>query len=70
MIGEVQAVIRMLAKSGITMMIVTHEMDFARKIASRVLFMDNGLIIEQNAPDQIFSNPREQRTRDFLSKVL
>ena len=61
---------KQLAEDGMTMVVVTHEMGFAREVASRVLFMDNGLIIEQNAPDQIFSNPREQRTRDFLSKVL
>ena len=70
MINEVLAVMTSLAEGGMTMVVVTHEMGFAREVASRVLFMDNGLIIEQNAPDQIFSNPREQRTRDFLSKVL
>lgn len=57
MIGEVQAVIRMLAKSGITMMIVTHEMDFARKIANRVLFMDEGGIYEEGTPKEIFGAP-------------
>ena len=70
MVGEVLDVMKQLAEDGMTMVVVTHEMGFAREVASRVLFMDNGLIIEQNAPDQIFSNPREQRTRDFLSKVL
>ena len=70
MVGEVLDVMKQLAEDGMTMVVVTHEMGFAREVASRVLFMDNGLIIEQNAPDQIFSNPRDQRTRDFLSKVL
>ena len=70
MVGEVLDVMKQLAEDGMTMVVVTHEMGFAREVASRVLFMDNGLNIEQNAPDQIFSNPREQRTRDFLSKVL
>ena len=70
MVGEVLDVMKQLAEDGMTMVVVTHEMGFAREVASRVLFMDNGLIIEQNAPDHIFSNPREQRTRDFLSKVL
>ncbi len=70
MVGEVLDVMKQLAEDGMTMVVVTHEMGFAREVASRVLFMDNGLIIEQNAPDQIFSNPREQRTRDFLGKVL
>ena len=70
MVGEVLDVMKQLAEDGMTMVVVTHEMGFAREVASRVLFMDNGLIIEQNAPDQIISNPRDQRTRDFLSKVL
>ena len=70
MVGVVLDVMKQLAEDGMTMVVVTHDMGFAREVASRVLFMDNGLIIEQNAPDQIFSNPREQRTRDFLSKVL
>ncbi|PWL53708.1 MAG: glutamine ABC transporter ATP-binding protein [Clostridiales bacterium] len=70
MVGEVLDVMKQLADDGMTMVVVTHEMGFAREVASRVLFMDNGLIVEQNTPDQIFSNPQNQRTREFLSKVL
>lgn len=70
MVGEVLDVMKQLADDGMTMVVVTHEMGFAREVASRVLFMDNGLIIEENAPSVIFSNPQNQRTRDFLSKVL
>lgn len=70
MVGEVLDVMKQLADDGMTMVVVTHEMGFAREVASRVLFMDNGLIIEENSPSVIFSNPQNQRTRDFLSKVL
>lgn len=70
MVGEVLDVMKQLAADGMTMVVVTHEMGFAREVASRVLFMDNGLIIEENTPEQIFSNPQNQRTCDFLSKVL
>ena len=70
MVGEVLDVMKQLAADGMTMLVVTHEMGFAREVASRVLFMDNGMIIEQNTPDKIFTNPQNQRTRDFLSKVL
>lgn len=70
MVGEVLDVMKQLAADGMTMVVVTHEMGFAREVASRVLFMDNGLIVEENTPDLIFSNPQNQRTRDFLSKVL
>ena len=69
MIGEVQAVIRMLAKSGITMMIVTHEMDFARKIASRVLFMDEGGIDEEGTPKEIFEHPQKPNTIKFIKRL-
>ena len=69
MIGEVQAVIRMLAKSGITMMIVTHEMDFARKIASRVLFMDEGGIYEEGTPKEIFEHPQKPNTIKFIKRL-
>ncbi len=70
MVGEVLDVMRSLANDGMTMVVVTHEMGFAREAASRVLFMDNGLIVEQNSPSEFFSNPRNQRTVNFLSKVL
>ena len=69
MIGEVQSVIRMLAKSGRTMMIVTHEMDFARKIANRILFMDEGGIYEDGTPKQIFENPQKEKTRIFIHRL-
>ena len=69
MIGEVQSVIRMLAKSGITMMIVTHEMDFARKISNRVLFMDEGGIYEEGTPKEIFENPKKPNTIKFIKRL-
>ncbi len=70
MVGEVLDVMRELARDGMTMVVVTHEMGFAREVASRVLFMDGGKILEQNTPQEFFARPREQRTVDFLSKVL
>ena len=70
MVGEVLAVIKELVKNGMTSIIVTHEMGFAREVSSRVLFMDEGLIEEQGSPEQIFGSPRSQRTQAFLSKVL
>ncbi|WEV45599.1 amino acid ABC transporter ATP-binding protein [Streptococcaceae bacterium ESL0687] len=70
MVGEVLAVIKELAKDGMTMVIVTHEMGFAKEVADRVLFMDGGHIIEEGSPLEIFDNPKETRTQDFLSKVL
>ncbi|MFC5630472.1 MULTISPECIES: amino acid ABC transporter ATP-binding protein [Streptococcus] len=70
MVGEVLAVMQDLAKSGMTMVIVTHEMGFAREVADRVIFMDGGVIVEQGSPEAVFGNPREARTKDFLSKVL
>ena len=70
MVGEVLDVMKELAKSGMTMVCVTHEMGFAREVADRVLFMDEGRILEEGTPQQIFTNPQEQRTRDFLNKVL
>lgn len=70
MVGEVLAVMQDLAKSGMTMAIVTHEMGFAKEVADRVIFMDGGLVIEEGSPDQVFEAPREERTKDFLSKVL
>ena len=59
-----------LAKEGMTMVVVTHEMGFAREVGDRILFMDNGNIVEQGTPEEIFSNPKNPRTIDFLSKVL
>ena len=70
MVGEVLDVMRELAKSGMTMVCVTHEMGFAREVADRVLFLDEGKILEQGTPEQIFSNPRQARTKEFLNKVL
>ena len=70
MVGEVLDVMKELAKSGMTMVCVTHEMGFAREVADRVLFMDEGKIIEEGTPQEIFSAPKEQRTKDFLNKVL
>ena len=68
MVGEVLRVIRDLAKEGFTMVIVTHEMAFARDVSNRVIFIDQGVIAEQGAPAQLFGNPQNQRTRDFLSR--
>ena len=70
MVGEVLQVMKDLAHRGMTMVIVTHEMGFAREVADRVLFMDEGLILEQGNPDEIFGNPQNDRTKSFLSKVL
>ena len=70
MVGEVLNVIKLLAKSGMTMAIVTHEMGFAREVADRVIFIDDGVITEEGTPEEIFSNPKSPRLRDFLSKVL
>ena len=70
MVGEVLDVMKELAKSGMTMVCVTHEMGFAREVADRVLFMDEGKILEEGTPAEIFTNPKEQRTKDFLNKVL
>ena len=70
MVGEVLAVIKQLAQEGMTMVIVTHEMGFAREVADRVIFMDGGYIVEQNTPQEIFGNPQNERTKDFLNKVL
>lgn len=70
MVGEVLQVMKQLAAEGMTMAIVTHEIGFAREVADRVIFMDEGYIIEEGTPEEIFSNPREPRTIDFLNKVL
>lgn len=70
MVGEVLAVIKGLVKEGMTTVIVTHEMGFAREISDRVFFMDDGILAEKGTPEQIFSNPQNPRTKEFLSKVL
>ena len=70
MVGEVLNVMKTLAKEGMTMVVVTHEMGFAREVGDRILFMDGGNILEEGKPTEIFSNPKEERTKDFLSKVL
>ncbi|MGB8956016.1 MAG: amino acid ABC transporter ATP-binding protein [Tumebacillaceae bacterium] len=70
MVGEVLDVMKNLAKEGMTMIVVTHEMGFAREVGDRVLFMDQGYIMESGTPEQIFGNPQNERTRNFLSKVL
>lgn len=70
MVGEVLGVMKSLAKDGMTMVVVTHEMGFAREVGDRILFMDEGRIIEEGTPEEIFQNPKNSRTKDFLSKVL
>ena len=70
MVGEVLDVMRKLAKAGMTMVIVTHEMGFAREVGDRLLFVDEGRIIEQGNPKEVFENPQQERTKLFLSKVL
>ena len=70
MVGEVLEVIKQLAKDGMTMVIVTHEMGFAREVSSRVLYMDQGIIYEEGPPERLFDHPQNPRTREFLSKVL
>lgn len=70
MVGEVLDVMKDLAKSGMTMVVVTHEMGFAREVATRVLFMDQGIVMESGKPEDVFGNPQNERTKQFLSKVL
>ena len=70
MVGEVLEVMKELAKEGMTMVVVTHEMGFAREVADRVIFMEEGKIVEEGTPEEIFSAPKQPRTRDFLAKVL
>ena len=70
MVGEVLAVMKELAREGMTMIVVTHEIGFAREVASRVIFMEGGYIVEEGTPDEVINHPREARTIDFLSKVL
>lgn len=70
MVGEVLRVMKDLAEKGMTMLIVTHEMDFAKEVSNHVVFMDKGVIVEEGTPDEIFNAPKEERTREFLSRVL
>ena len=70
MVGEVLELMKQLARDGMTMVVVTHEMGFAREVASRVMFMADGNILEENTPDRFFTNPQNQRLKDFLSKVI
>lgn len=70
MVGEVLSVMTDLAKTGLTMLVVTHEMAFARAVSSKVVFMNNGVILEQGDPESIFTNPNEQRTKEFLSRYI
>ena len=70
MVGEVLAVMKELAEAGMTMAVVTHEMNFAKEVANRVVFVDEGKILEENGPEEFFTNPRHPRTQDFLSKIL
>jgi polar amino acid transport system ATP-binding protein len=69
-VGDVLTVMRRLAEEGMTMLVVTHEMAFAREVADRVVFMDEGAIVEQGRPDQVIGQPREERTRTFLKRIL
>ena len=70
MVGEVLQVMKKLAAEGMTMVVVTHEMGFAKDVADRVLFMSDGYIVEEGTPEEVFMNPQNQRTKDFLSCVL
>jgi glutamine transport system ATP-binding protein len=70
MVGEVLEVMKDLAKEGMTMVVVTHEMGFAKEVGDRVIFMDGGLVVEENVPSELFDHPQEERTKAFLSKVL
>jgi ABC-type polar amino acid transport system ATPase subunit len=70
MIGEVLDVMKQLARDGMTMVVVTHEMGFAREVGDRVIFMDDGRIVEEGKPEEIFQNPKNERTQAFLSKIL
>ena len=70
MVGEVLAVMQNLAEEGMTMVVVTHEMGFARQVADRVIFIDEGVVVEEGTPASLFDHPQEERTRKFLSKVL
>lgn len=70
MVGEVLNVMRQLAKEGMTMLVVTHEMEFAKEVSNKVIFMDEGLVAEEGSPEEIFNNPKNARTKEFLSRIL
>jgi len=70
LVGEVLNLLRQLADTGMTMVLATHEMGFAREVADKVCFLDGGVILEEGPPDQIFSSPREERTREFLARII
>ena len=70
MVGEVLDIMKDLAKEGMTMVVVTHEMGFAREVGDRILFMDGGYIVEEGSPEEVFGNPKNERTQNFLAKVL
>ena len=70
LIGEVLAVMKTLAKEGTTMVVVTHEMSFAQEVASKVIFMDQGIVVEAGTPDEVFHHPKEERTKQFLRRIL
>ena len=70
MVGEVLDIMKDLAKEGMTMVVVTHEMGFAKEVGDRILFMDGGYIIEEGTPEEVFGNPKNERTQNFLAKVL
>lgn len=70
MVGDVLKVMKKLAETGLTMLVVTHEMEFAREVSDRVVFMDKGVILEEGPPEEIFNNPKEERTKEFLKRVL
>ena len=70
MVGEVLAVMKSLAEQGLTMIVVTHEMQFAKDVSTKVVFMDEGRIVEEGSPEQIFTNPKEKRTREFLARTF
>ena len=70
MVGEVLKVMKELAQTGLTMIIVTHEMEFAREVSDRIVFMDKGVIVEDGAPDEVFNHPKHERTKAFLQRAL
>ena len=70
LVGEVLRMMQQLAQEGMTMIVVTHEMGFAREVANRVIFMDNGVIVEEGSPEQMFNNPQQERTQAFLKAIL
>lgn len=70
MVGEVLKVMKELAESGLTMIVVTHEMGFAREVSDRVIFMDKGVIAEEGTPEEIFNSPKQERTKEFLYRIL